>query len=95
MTYEEEKAAADLLLLVNSMIENLETVRADSKRNYDHLRKVRNILISKNINGFKNIKHYLFMDFRMIRDEYLDEGKMGEMMNDAYLIAMHNRIFNS
>jgi hypothetical protein len=94
MTSEEEKAASELLLLVDSIIKHLVIVGVDLERSYSYLRKVRNILVNGSENGYKNIESHLFMDFRMIYDNRMDDERLGKMMEEAYSIVENNSIFN-
>lgn len=94
LTIDEEKAVEELLVIVKAMIEHLSG--EDKPRvQYEYLEKVMNILSNKSINGFKNVKRHLFMNFRVIRDNFFDDEYLSDLMNDSYLIASSNTLFNS
>ena len=90
----QKKDVNDLLLLIDSIINILNSKGEDTIKGYSHLRKIRNILVVRDPNGLKKIKRHLFMDFRTIRDNQLDTEELAETMNEAYELAMSNSIFN-
>ena len=91
---DEKKVANDLLPLIDSIIYILDSKGEDTIKGYSYLRKIRNILISRDPNGLKKIRRHLFMDFRTIRDSQLDTDELDEKMNEAYRLAISNSIFN-
>ena len=90
----QKKVVNDLLLLIDSIINILNSKGEDTTKGYSYLRKIRNILASRDPNGLRKIKRHLFMDFRTIRDNQLDTDELDEKMNEAYRLAMSNSIFN-
>ena len=95
ITPEEEKEASNLLTLVSSIIEYLSTLGVNIQRNYVNLIKVNNILINKNKKYYKKIENHLFIDFRMIYDNRMNDKKLIKLMEEAYSIVEKNSIFNS
>ena len=90
----QKKVVNDLLLLTDSIIDILNSKGEDTITGYIYLRKIRNILVSRDPNGLKKIQRHLFMDFRTIRDNQLDTDELDEKMNEAYRLAKSNSMFN-
>ncbi|WP_259779860.1 hypothetical protein [Aestuariispira ectoiniformans] len=76
-----------LSTLLDDIILKLSKNEGDTSKNYIHLWKAKNILDNKNSKGIKNIKRHLFMDFRMIRDNQVDDADLSEKMDEAYTLA--------
>lgn len=91
----DEKLIHQLEQLIDSIINMLNSRGEDTTQGYTHLRKIKNILAHKDLSGMKKINRHLFMDLRMIYDNQLDTGELGEKMNEAYNLSKSHVLFNS
>jgi|TARA_R110000744_G_scaffold293732_1_gene404017 hypothetical protein len=62
-------------------------------KDYPYLIKVKNILKSRDLKGFKNIEKHLMMDFRMIDDRQLESSELNKSINDICRHVDANNMF--
>lgn len=89
-----ENKISELLEIVNNICEELIFLGEDVDLGYKSIGKVKNILVSKNLNGFKNVKNHLMKDFRMIEDRQLSSDKLNLYIDKAYYCVSNNEVFH-
>ncbi len=90
----EEELIIRLSDLLNELLIILEQIGEDTNKSYRFLKKVGNILNSKDPKGMRNVKQHLMMDFRVIEDRQLEGKGLDEILDKVYRCASDNNIFH-
>ncbi len=91
----EQKLISQLVDMIDKFYITLEQLDEDTALCYQALKKVKNILKSKNPNGMKNVKKHLMMDFRMIEDRQLEGDALDELLESIYYHVSNNKLFHA
>jgi hypothetical protein len=96
MTYsiEDEKKIYMLSNMLKKLFHNLNVLGEDIEH-YQSLKKIENILKTKDPKGMKKIKQHLMMDVRMIEDNQLEGDSLDKGLDEIYNYVNSNNIFTS
>ncbi len=90
----EKEAIDNLYAMLDELHVTLEDLGEDIANDYLYLKKVKNILSSKDPKGMNNVKKHLMMDFRVIDDRQLEGDNLDDSINQIYNYICSNDIFN-
>lgn len=91
----EQELISQLSDMVDELLMVLCQLGEDTNTCYRSLKRVRNILKSKDVGGMKNVKKHLMMDFRMIEDRQLEGDALDSVMERIYRHVNSNEMFKS